>query len=105
MLRRCELAVVELREGGDAVLGARVLVDEAAEEEEVAQRLHGRAVERDLAGQRLAPGRLEDLRVTLTLTLSLTLTLTLTLTLNPNPNPNPNLGSLRISVYTWLGLG
>ena len=40
------------------MLGARVLVHEAAEEEEVAQRLRGAAVERDLARQRLAPGQL-----------------------------------------------
>ena len=40
------------------MLGARVLVHEAAEEEEVAQRLRGTAVERDLARQRLAPGQL-----------------------------------------------
>ena len=43
------ITVVELREGGDAMLDARVLIDKAAEEEEVPQRLRRRAIDRERA--------------------------------------------------------
>ena len=49
-----ELTVVELREGRDAVLYPCVLIDEAAEEEEVPKRLRRRPIERERAGNRLA---------------------------------------------------